>query len=234
MYHGLMTDVSRERIDNHLEETDLAAQLAESAELVERVTALAASRGLQLVRAAPAGRGRVVALFEVQISTTSAKWFNTKPYPNLIDLCRAVEDTLTHLIEGVDLNIYSSQLFEYLSGEMLPADGRSITLTITKVVEETIGSSRGESVKPIVSFRERDKKLILNKTNSRRIAKQLGPETDNWIGASLELVGEMVKVGKETVRAVRVKSVSLPAQPPAAAAGRRGGAGQAPPPPPAD
>lgn len=232
-----MTDVSRERIDNYLDETGLAAQLAESAELVERVTALAASRGLQLVKFVPGGRGRVGAVFEVQLTTSSWKGFHTRDYPNLIDLCGSIEDTFLHLVEGTDVNIFASELFEFLSGEMMPPDGRSITLTITKVVEEKITSPRGEQVKPIVSFAERPKRLILNKTNARRIAAQLGPETANWVGAGLELVGEMVKVGREQVRAVRVKSVSIPNQPPAAAAGRRGGAGQAtepPPQPPAD
>lgn len=228
-----MTDVSRERIDNCLEQTELAAQLAEHAELVERVTALAASRGLQLVRFAPGGRGRVVAVFEVQYSSTSWHGFVTRPYPNLTDLCDSITDTIMHLVEGTNVNIFSSEMFEFLNGEMMPPDGRSITLTITKVVEETITSPRGESVKPIVSFAERKKRWILNKTAARKLAAQLGPETTNWIGASVELVGEMVKVGREQVRAVRVKSVSIPAQPAQPpAAGRRGGAGRATEPPP--
>ena len=104
------------------------------------------------------------------------------------------------------MNIFSAEMFEYLCAEMLPTDGRTVSLTVRDIEEEKVAGPRGEQMKVIVSFVERPKKLILNKTNARAVAHALGNETDNWRGATLALGVEMVKVGRNTVPSIRVKA----------------------------
>lgn len=110
------------------------------------------------------------------------------------------------------MNIFSSAMFEYLSAEMLPADGRPISLTIKNVEEMKISGPRGDEMKVTISFVERPKRLILNKTNARTIAGALGPETDNWRGATLALGVEAVKVGRNTLPSIRVKTATAAAR----------------------
>lgn len=83
-----------------------------------------------------------------------------------------------------------------------------MALTVKGVTEEKIVGPRGEQVKLVMSFKERPKKLVLNKTNVRALAKVLGPETDNWPGASVTLGVEPIKVGREVVPSIRVKSAT--------------------------
>ncbi|MBX7254543.1 MAG: hypothetical protein K1X50_21355, partial [Candidatus Promineofilum sp.] len=163
--------------------------------------------GLHLVRVAEVG-GRYAAVFEVQPIPSYSKGLATRWHSDLQTLLSSVLDTLEHIQGGVDMNIFSAEMFEYLSAEMLPSDGRPVTMTIKDVAEETITGPRGESVKVIVSFRERPKKLILNKTNARALARSLGVMTDAWAGAAVELGVESVKVGRQTVPSIRVRSAT--------------------------
>ncbi len=163
--------------------------------------------GLHLVRVAEVG-GRYAAVFEVQPIPSYSKVLATRWHGDLNTLLSSVLDTLEHIQGEVDVNIFSAEMFEYLCAEMLPSDGRPVTLTIKDVTQETITGPRGESVKVVVSFRERPKKLILNKTNARALARSLGVMTDAWIGAAVELGVEPVKVGRQTVPSIRVRSAT--------------------------
>ena len=182
--------------------------------------------GLYLDRVAEVD-GRYSAVFEARPNETYSKWAATPWHDELNELLSSVLDTLEHTQGQIDVNIFSSAMFEYLCAEMLPNDGRPVSLTIKAAVEETVTGPRGESQKVVVSFRERPKKLILNKTNARTLAKALGTETDEWLGASVVLGVEPVKVGKQTVPSIRVRAATAaqrratPAQP-AAAAGDSG------------
>lgn len=184
--------------------------------------------GLELVRIAEV-RGTYTAVFELQVSSSSSKGFATRYYGSISELLSTVLDTLKHINGVTDVNIFSSEMFEYLCAEMLPLD-RPVSLTIKGVKEDTISGPRGEQVKVVLSFQERPKKMILNKTNARAIAKVLGPETNDWLGATVVLGVEQVKVGKNTLPSIRVKSATR------AQKRQRGpaGAGQAGGPPPPD
>ncbi len=139
--------------------------------------------GLALDRVAEV-RGTYAAVFSYQVNPTAVKGFGTRWYHSLSELLGEVLDTLKQIHGDADVNIFSAQMFEYLSAEMLPVD-KPVSLTIRDVKEETVAGPRGESVKVIIGFQERPKKLILNKTNARALAKALTAETDNWIGASV-------------------------------------------------
>ena len=95
---------------------------------------------------------------------------------------------------------------------------------IDRVEIEPVG--RDKEMKPIVYFKGKQKGLVLNKTNSKKIAEISGsPDTDDWGGVSVKLYATETEFGGETVECIRIKAAK-----PVAAARR---AAQPPPPPPA-
>ena len=63
-----------------------------------------------------------------------------------------------------------------------------------------------EGSKPIASFEELPKQLVLNKTNMRAIEKFLdSDETDDWIGKQITLVSAWVDFKGEQVKAIRIR-----------------------------
>lgn len=153
--------------------------------------------------------GRYTACLEYRPCSTSTKGFHTPMYQSLPELAQSVMDTFAPAKGNKEIdkvNIFSSEMFEYLSAEML--GDKAVSMTIKSVVESELAGPRGTDMKVMIAFNERPKKLILNKTNARAIARVLGPETDNWKGATLTLGVENVKVGRNMVPSVRVKSAS--------------------------
>ena len=66
--------------------------------------------------------------------------------------------------------------------------GRDVTLTITGVRLEELEDTKGEKKrKGIVSFKETQRMLVLNRTNAMCIARMLGNETDAWVGKRVTL-----------------------------------------------
>ena len=51
----------------------------------------------------------------------------------------------------------------------------------------------GEDTKPVLYFEEKEKGLVLNKTNANTIAAAYGEETDDWVGAEIVLYETMVE-----------------------------------------
>ncbi len=79
--------------------------------------------------------------------------------------------------------------------------------TIKRVVMEQAGQGNEDPEKPVIYFREFEKGLICNKTNSNIIAKLYGDETDQWIGQKVVLwVNHDVQFKGEMVSAIRVRS----------------------------
>lgn len=80
-------------------------------------------------------------------------------------------------------------------------------VTIDKVVpsEEIIGSDGKKDSKPIVYFKGATKKMILNKTNAKSIAKALGHDTEDWNGRKITLFPDTCKAFGEVVECVRVR-----------------------------
>jgi hypothetical protein len=100
----------------------------------------------------------------------------------------ALSATYQHLKECEQMNVFSTKLFPYLEGLMIK--DKPVTLTIKGVTQEELTSQRGKEVKIIVHFQERDKSLILNKTNTKQIVKFFGPETNDWRGRKVTLYAE--------------------------------------------
>lgn len=108
------------------------------------------------------------------------------------------------------MNIYKSSLFKYIAGDSLK--GKSVTMTIERVVNEDVSNSDGKEEKQVLYFVESKKGMILNKTNAKRIARLYGPETDDWKGIVIELYTEPVKAFGETHNALRVREAKAQAQ----------------------
>jgi hypothetical protein len=89
-------------------------------------------------------------------------------------------------------------------------------VTITDIDSEEV--AKGEA-KWIVHFKELDKGLVLNKTNTRMIALLLGDDTDDWLGRRITLFATQVDFQGEQFDAIRVRK-KLPKP---VAAGKGGG-----------
>lgn len=92
--------------------------------------------------------------------------------------------------------------------------GQEKTLTIRRVVVEELKTDRGSEKKPVVYFEEvrdkadssKDKRLVLNKTNAKTIAKVYDEnEIDNWVGKRITLFPSTVSVGGEMRDCIRVR-----------------------------
>lgn len=98
------------------------------------------------------------------------------------------------------MRISSAFPSKYLSAADL--QGRAVRVTIARLEMGDMGEGKR---KPILYFEGKAKGLALNKVNSNNIASAYGDETDNWIGAELELFETMVDFQGKTVPAIRVR-----------------------------
>jgi len=97
---------------------------------------------------------------------------------------------------------------KYLKADDLP---RPVLVTISDVAEETMNDGKA---KPVVSFLEEEKSLVMNKTNAERIADITGSNnTDDWIGHQVVIYRDVVMFQGKTTPCVRVQP---PAPAPAA------------------
>jgi hypothetical protein len=81
-------------------------------------------------------------------------------------------------------------------------------LTIKSVDMHVFKSRDGsEDEKPLVMFKEEERGLVLNKTNTKLIARALGSdETDDWVGKTITLYSAEVEFGSDIVDAIRIRS----------------------------
>ena len=189
-------------IDNYLAALDAA--MTNFDELAEVLATVAANRGFTV----EVGRNRL--LIECTVGGNCLKSYSyTGPQMSpevLLDLIAFFENS------EEPMNIYSTDLFKYLAGDMI---GQStVTLTIVDVTMEDMNSGRGgKQTKPVVHFHERDKVMVLNKTNAAAIAKELGPETDMWRGGRVTLAAPVIDAFGQQRRSIRVTHVAPPNTP---------------------
>lgn len=88
--------------------------------------------------------------------------------------------------------------------------GRDVTLTITAVDRENLGSEKEKDVRPILSFQRTEKMLVLNKTNGLCLLEMFGRATGEWVGKRVTLYPEKIDYEGHDL-AVRVRgSPDLP------------------------
>lgn len=88
-------------------------------------------------------------------------------------------------------------------------NGRRKTCTISGITTEELGDDR--KVKPVLSFRETQKKLALNKTKSTALSLAFGPSVEACIGQRIELFPSTVFFGGRQTDCIRI---SIPEQAP--------------------
>jgi len=87
-------------------------------------------------------------------------------------------------------------------------------VTVERVEVEPVG--RTKEMKPVVYFAGKQKGMVLNKTNSKKIAEIAGSnDTDDWTGTAIRLFSTEVDFQGETVEAIRVKAPTKGANRPA-------------------
>ena len=108
---------------------------------------------------------------------------------------------------------HESVASEWLSG--IDLNGRTVTVVIAGVEEVTVPEPRtGRAVRKVaVAFRGARKRLLLNATNAKALAKLFGLETDAWTGKGVTLAPENVRAfGGEhcVVRVAGAATVKMP------------------------
>ena len=103
---------------------------------------------------------------------------------------------------------------------------RPVRVVMDHVVLEEIGSEQ----KPILYFRDKEKGLVLNKTNANAIAQRYGDDTDGWTEGEIELFPTVVDFQGKSVDAIRVRIPRAPAVARPAAAAQRSASDRDPPP----
>lgn len=98
------------------------------------------------------------------------------------------------------MNINSAFPSDYLKAADIP-QGRRVTVTIESVSIEKLG----EDQRPVVYFKNKDKGLVLNKTNANMIIEIVGSEeTEDWTGVQITLYSTKVDFQGRRVEALRV------------------------------
>jgi hypothetical protein len=79
-------------------------------------------------------------------------------------------------------------------------------LTIADIRSERVGQGAQADDKWVLFFKEEEKGLVLNKTNTTIIAKLYGDDTDDWFGKPVTLYATEVQFKDDMVDAIRVRS----------------------------
>jgi hypothetical protein len=91
-------------------------------------------------------------------------------------------------------------------------EGKEVDATIDRVEAEQFEQDGVKRAKPVVHFRNKGlKPLVLNKTNSTRIATALGnKDTDAWVGKPVRLYPDMEEFKGQVHEVVRVRRAPAP------------------------
>jgi hypothetical protein len=85
-------------------------------------------------------------------------------------------------------------------------------VTIERIEIEPIGRDR--EMKPVLYFAGKEKGLVLNKTNAKKIAELTGSkDTDEWAGCQIRIYATETEFSGETVECIRVKAAAAAAKP---------------------
>lgn len=120
------------------------------------------------------------------------------------------------------MNINDAFPSKYIKSDDL-ANSR-VTLKVMSVTMEDIGD---KEFKPVMRFFNKDKGMVLNKTNANACMAIWGPETEAWAGQALELFASPVMFQGRQVMGLQVAPILQPRQgqaaPPAQPQGQQWG-----------
>ena len=97
--------------------------------------------------------------------------------------------------------------------------GKPRALQIRTCVPEELGQGNDKETKPVLYFQDRQKGLVLNKTNATVIADAYGDDTGGWEGKAVEVYPTQVEFKGKLVDGIRLRIVpeAQPQTQPAAA-----------------
>lgn len=85
-------------------------------------------------------------------------------------------------------------------------EGKEFTVTIAKVAfEDLVLKGGAKERKPVVTFQNAKKRLVLNKTNAETISFMHGTDPTKWVGKKVTLYPTTTKFGRDTVDCIRIK-----------------------------
>lgn len=93
---------------------------------------------------------------------------------------------------------------DYLKADDVSGVGEVYIMGEVKMQEFTDPETKETEDKPVLSFHDQEKTLILNKTNWNRIAELYGDESKNWNGKTIKLRLEKVEAFGKSQDAIRV------------------------------
>lgn len=96
---------------------------------------------------------------------------------------------------------------DYLGAYSLD-NGKDMTLTISKVVRELVKNERGKVECTVAYFKEDQKPMILNRTNSKTIQKIYGtPYIEEWTGKKITVYASVANLKGDEVECLRIRAV---------------------------
>jgi hypothetical protein len=84
--------------------------------------------------------------------------------------------------------------------------GKDVTKTIRSIGMEDLRVQGGKKERrPVITFADAKKKLVLNKTNAKTIASIYGTDTATWTGKRITMYPTTCMLGKERVDCIRIR-----------------------------
>lgn len=101
---------------------------------------------------------------------------------------------------------------KFLTKDDVKDFSQPVVFRIDRIEIEEVQNEDGKEDKPVLYFDENDSKpLILNKTNAETLAAEFGPDSDSWVGSSIELfVDPNIRFGKQRIGGIRVRLPEAP------------------------
>lgn len=97
--------------------------------------------------------------------------------------------------------------YRFLSAEELIKDAK---VTIKSIVTEEAFNGKTKEDVMAIYFEGKEKSIICNRTNAKRIAKLAGsPNVEDWIGLEVTLTTETVSAFGQMMAAIRIKPEGL-------------------------
>jgi hypothetical protein len=93
---------------------------------------------------------------------------------------------------------------KYLKADDLPL-GKELRLTISKVELEVIENDDGKSDKAVLYFAGKEKGLVLNATNGKKLIEAYGDDTAAYTSCAIVLYRDTVAFKGQTVPCLRVR-----------------------------
>ncbi len=101
------------------------------------------------------------------------------------------------------MNINDSFPSNYLKASDLGTN--QPVVTIAHIKQEPVG--RDKEMKAVVYFQGKEKGVVLNKTNAKKIIEIAGtPETDDWPGVRVRLFASTTEFAGDMVECIRIKA----------------------------